>query len=351
MGKNQVKLLKARYLTDIVARWKEHDGEIHPSEIEQRLAEFKYYSQVSEHEYATFVTSVEDAIYESEIEFYKDKIKHKHEDLLTMRMFIKTNMTEFGNLKPRLQETLRIWEQKENDELFETQIQLYQRLLTTNKATLDDIHDRIEDDVNIRAVKRRLYATVELWARERKGPVNGLDRLAKDNQNIHTFAISNQTNDMLKLLSKVDVPHNQKTMQEIKEVWLIQNPSLEQDMRAWANTPTVIEKDDFLYRNTLRSTWAKIKTYPADIQKELAKRLYEECVESIGMCAQGHISRLTNVFVGFDEKFVQPESLQDRMAKVSLLEISEEQKKAEATKIMDQMNVPLEHRQVWLDAF
>ena len=351
MGKNQIKLLKARYLTDIVARWKIRDAEIRLEDLDDRLQEFRRLTSISDHEYAAFIKNIEDAIYNSEIAFYQDQIKHKREDIQSMRAFIHHTMTPFGQVKQRLLETANEWQKKENDELFETQIQLYQRLLTTEKATLDDIYDRVANDMQIPSVKRRLFATIELWARERRGPMPALDRFAKDNQNIHTFVIANQTNDMLEALKQISVPPNQKTMQEILGVWKETCPQVEQDIRAWARNPTIVEKDDYLYRNTLRSVWSKIKTYDQETQAELAKRLYEECQESVGMCAQGHISRLTNVFAGFDDRCQKPETFQDTMAAVSLLEISEEQKKAEAIKIMDQMNMPLQDRNVWLEAF
>jgi hypothetical protein len=58
------------------------------------------------------------------------------------------------------------------------------------------------------------------------------------------------------------------------------------------------------------------------------------------------------VLVGFDGSVApQKESLQDRMAAISLLELDTELKIVEATKIMDEMNVPKEERTAWLEAF
>ena len=69
------------------------------------------------------------------------------------------------------------------------------------------------------------------------------------------------------------------------------------------------------------------------------------------MCAQGHMSRLANVFVGFDERCTATETLQDQMASLALLDIPEAEKKERARQIFEERQVPKDERQAWLDAF
>ena len=69
------------------------------------------------------------------------------------------------------------------------------------------------------------------------------------------------------------------------------------------------------------------------------------------MCAQGHIARLTNVLVGFDEAFKQPVSLGDRMADISRMDITEEEKRMAGILVLQEFAVPLAEQGAWLDAF
>ena len=88
---------------------------------------------------------------------------------------------------------------------------------------------------------------------------------------------------------------------------------------------------------------------------ELLKRLWEECYESVGMCAQGHLSRLANVMVGYDES-IRPsvsnrEEFQTQMAEIAKKEDILENKIKEATLLMDTINMPQDERESWLEAF
>ena len=347
MGKKHVKQFRQRYLSDIVARWKNAEGNLHEATIQNQLDTFRKQSGVTEYEYESFLVALEDELFQSESQFYEEKIRYGHETLPSMRVYVEHTMTSFRELKPRLLALNRRWQQERDNQLLETQIQAYQTLLTTGQTTLEDLYDRVEAEQLSRAVKRRLYATIELWARTKQGPMKGLADLAKDNQNIHTFAVSNATKDMLLLLQEIPVPTNQSTLKEIQQAWITypNSETVVQDMRSWANC-------ELAYRSALRSVWAKIKVYVEEPRKELSKRLYEECTEAVGMCAQGHMSRLANVFVGFDERFLptETESLQDKMANLSLLDISEEQKKERARQILEERKVPQEEHQAWLDA-
>jgi hypothetical protein len=90
-------------------------------------------------------------------------------------------------------------------------------------------------------------------------------------------------------------------------------------------------------------------------RSELWRRFYEECNESVGMCCEGHISRLCNVLVGFEEDFKPPvpfgEIVQTTMAKISEMDAPLEEKVKLAMAFFDEHKVPLEARTAWLDAF
>ena len=88
---------------------------------------------------------------------------------------------------------------------------------------------------------------------------------------------------------------------------------------------------------------------------EMFRRAWEECVEATGMCCEGHISRLCNVLVGFDEAFQPPvsfgELLQSKMSAIAGLDVPDEEKRRQATAFFDEHGTPAEERVAWLEAF
>jgi hypothetical protein len=152
------------------------------------------------------------------------------------------------------------------------------------------------------------------------------------------------------------VKQKQKTLSEIETAWMGQCyvnytklTTVLEDMRKWGNTETVCAEGDWAYRKALRGLWTKIQTNP-----ELVQRLWEESLDSLGMCAQGHLSRLANVLVGFEEGVKTPicmkELFQNEISLLAAKEMTNEEKERQAKSLMDTYFIPEEERQVWLDA-
>jgi hypothetical protein len=127
------------------------------------------------------------------------------------------------------------------------------------------------------------------------------------------------------------------------------------DMRDWGNRKFVMKKGENVYKATLRGLWAKIKTYEPEVRDELIKRLYEECHEAVGLCADGHVGRLCNVLVGFDTEFTSSlspmEYFQNNIALISEnIHSTQESKVQQAIELMNSVEMPEGERKVWLDA-
>jgi len=191
-------------------------------------------------------------------------------------------------------------------------------------------------------------------------PRTDLEAMARDSQNVHTRAVSEQTNRGIDLLMTVEVPETQNTMGEIRAEWtriFTTSPVQEllyEDMVRWWNIQTCVNQGDWLYRKLLRRLWAKIKsTKPDETRLELVKRLQQECAESYRLCCIGHINRLVNVMVGFDEGFKQdvPKGLllQERFARLSAIEDDVERFR-QATEIISELGLTTEEAAPWLDA-
>jgi hypothetical protein len=197
------------------------------------------------------------------------------------------------------------------------------------------------------------------------GPgVPELGRLSRDTQNVHRAVVSEQTNRNVELLlATPDVPEHCRAHELLAAVWLnLRIASWSHvrqtidDMVAWREKPTCKVTNDWLYRKLLHGLFMRIYRMPeGETRKELWKRFYQECSESIGMCCEGHISRLANVLVGFEEDFKPPipfgEIVQARMSSIAEMDAPLEEKVRLAMAFFDDHKVPLEARTAWLDAF
>jgi hypothetical protein len=154
-------------------------------------------------------------------------------------------------------------------------------------------------------------------------PKTDLEALSRDNQNVHTGAVNKQTASGVTTLLETLLVVGQDTLAEIKEVWetrpVATRKSILKDMTRWYQTALCRTEDDYLYRRLLDGLWTRIKLSPH--KEDLVQRLWEEADESRKMCCEGHISRLCNVLVGYDETFQAPvsagEMLQQKIAAIS----------------------------------
>ena len=209
-------------------------------------------------------------------------------------------------------------------------------------------------------VKWRIISLVDTWQMQKDmtGAVD-LRRLARDNQNLHTTVIAEQTNSALQRLLDQPVPPGQRTMDEIMTCWIARWPkhdfaSVFEDMQNYGKIDTIYKANDYAYRYALRGAWAKIKTYSAEYRKTLEYRLLCECTDSVHMCAEGHIARLANVFVGFDDAFQTELSVGEKvgnaMSALSKSELSLKEKLEEGKKILTDLGLSKEEQGPWLEA-
>lgn len=191
-----------------------------------------------------------------------------------------------------------------------------------------------------------------------------LEGFARDTQNIHTRVVTEQTNAGLDILLNADVPVEQQTIAEVNAcirklvddkhitTSLDEMKSVDKDIKRWYRVHSCRTDGDFLYKRTLDGLWAKMKT--SVLRSELEVRMWQEMVDSLRMCCDGHISRLTNVMCGFDDAFAPPlspaELLQNRMAVISGLEGGIILQVAETLAAFKELKVPEDQWEPWIDA-
>lgn len=207
------------------------------------------------------------------------------------------------------------------------------------------------------------------WERVRRQPMFGANQreaqLAADPQNVHTQEITQQMKDAVAMLSSIKVPSTQiNTINEIQATFVQQKRSAYEirkvmdDVEVWWRKPTTYTRDDKLYKKCLRGLWWTIKQYNGEVREELEKRLWDELRDGAiphSVCTQGHMARLSNVMVGFDEAFVPPvpvgEILQQKMAAIYGMEVGYEEQLRLATDVLVELKIPQEQYAEWLSAF
>jgi hypothetical protein len=242
--------------------------------------------------------------------------------------------------------------------------------LVSKKITLNEVDNYIHLQP-YQEVRIRMWSLVDIWTLTYKGPVADLGDISKDGQSIHVREVEKTTHDGIHVLSNLEVPKGQQTLTEIYSAFqstvfvneYAVNPQsvklklkrVVNDMRDWASRDKVMSTTENVYKNVLRGLWVKIKSYEQEIRDELVKRLWEECFESLDMCADGHVGRLINVLIGFDDDFkskISPmEYFQNNMALISQNALAPMAFKVEhARKLMDEIGMPEEQRGAWIEA-
>lgn len=187
--------------------------------------------------------------------------------------------------------------------------------------------------------------------RDREPPRSQLEALTRDNQNVHTSVVNNQTSSTLEKLLDIETEPQYKNFENEVGRTTETIPVLS-DIETWYNKRTCRNRNDHLYQRVFDGLWVTI-TKSAH-KKELTQRLLEEAHDSLGMCCEGHISRLCNVLVGFDET-VQPEIsvgelLQQKMAAISGMDLSVEHKVGQAWTVFEELKIPMNDREAWIEA-
>lgn len=215
-----------------------------------------------------------------------------------------------------------------------------------NRATYDDLVLHIRDEWAFYR-EQRLVPTAKATTE--------LQRLALDNQNVHTKEVNQQTSDAMKYLLETSVPNGQDTLAELETAWTDkkQVKKVLRDVKLWYGMKTCVRTDDYLYKHMLDGLWVRIKQHKE--RQELTQRLWEEAFESVDKCCQGHLSRLANVLVGFTEEVKAEvplgEILQQKMSVIAAKEIDVLHKVCEAWFVCEELKVPQEERTAWIDAF
>jgi len=236
-------------------------------------------------------------------------------------------------------------------------------VLNGNLVSIKTVYDMIEmhafngDDI----ILVQMEISVDKWVFVNIGPVKQLSHITSNRQSVHENVVEDATRKGISILVAFPIPKKQNTISEIEIAFkkLIVEPQLKKviaDIKDMESRISVVKKDENLYRKVLNGLWAKIRSYTdADVRRELVKRLYDECLDSLETCADGHVGRLVNVLCGFDDDFVpqmsKMEYFRNNIGLIAANDLaSHELKVKHAKKLMDDVGMPEEERLAWFQA-
>lgn len=141
-----------------------------------------------------------------------------------------------------------------------------------------------------------------------------LRRFAHDNQNVHTTAAVNMTKEVVNRILKIPVPDEykwnsrvcSKTPGEIVVRCRLTPRAAWQMISKYCQAETIYEMGEGIYGKVLDGVWQYIlKMEDSD---GICQALRQEMEDSIGMCAQGNLSRICNILAGYMEGIGSQES-------------------------------------------
>ena len=210
------------------------------------------------------------------------------------------------------------------------------------------------------------------WNRVRAGavprpPAGTLAAFVADTQNVHTGVVSNQTHEGVKNLLSIPIKSGQSERTAkfaaslldlaVQLKWTTKQVSARvlADHTHWYATRTCRVVDDWLYKRVFDGLALTIcRKSDKELRAELLKRLFEEMKDSLGMCCDGHITRLVNVLAGFDDAFAPEKSIgektQELFAALAAKECSLLEKVAEGVRGLRTFGVPEDEWEPWIDA-
>jgi hypothetical protein len=187
----------------------------------------------------------------------------------------------------------------------------------------------------------------------RRRQLGELERFANDNQNVHLTATVQMVKTVVDRVLKIPVPeefHGSRTVGEMILHVPMPPDSVQWFVKKYFADEDIYEYGHGIYAKVVNAVWQYVRSSPD--KKDLCSILATEIQDSIGMCAQGNLTRICNVLAGYLEGVnteTQGEQLQRRMAKLMELETPEDRIR-EGKKILEELAVPLDQQDAWIEA-
>jgi hypothetical protein len=180
--------------------------------------------------------------------------------------------------------------------------------------------------------------------------IKDLNKFSKDKQNVHTSPMVKRTLNIANIL--IDIAKKNYCEDSLVEFLHIVNLSeavKDNLMNYYFSESSIYDLVAPTFKIVFDGLWIYIKKQKIEIQRELIKILAQELNDNVETCAQGNLSRLTNVLSGYIDQPVMEVSLQDSMSEISK-EKDTRLRLSKAKKELEKRHIKGEEYHAWLDA-
>lgn len=188
-------------------------------------------------------------------------------------------------------------------------------------------------------------------------PQGDLEQIAHDKQNVHTQVVVKNTIKAIEILLKLNPlvivnPSKKACAELIVECPLTVRAICDFTIRYWSTDVTIYDMGPGIYFQIVNAVWDFTKKSPH--REDICKIIATELDDSVGMCAQGALSRLCNILAGYVEGIGEQRSAAEilgdalaSIAKDSTLNLYKKLNRARA--ILEEHKIPREEWDAWLD--
>lgn len=193
---------------------------------------------------------------------------------------------------------------------------------------------------------------------QRDDPNENLRAFTNDPQNVHTRSAVQQTKDIVQRILNIPVPEEyqwnmnycSKTPGEIIIDCKLTPKAAWQMQAKYSQDDDIYDMGKGIYGKTLDGVWQYIRG--SKEKADIISALRQELEDSIGMCAQGNLSRICNILAGFMDGVGSQESLAEMLGRQLPLLLDIENhiiRMKEAINIMGTNGVPKQEWLVWIE--
>ena len=179
-----------------------------------------------------------------------------------------------------------------------------------------------------------------------------LGKFSQDKENVHTKKIVDVTleraNEMIDLCKKK--PDSDDAFINLISDSKLSDKAKENMSKYYFSMDSIYNLPKPTYKLVLEGLWIYIESKLIKTRLEMKERLRQELEDNVGTCAQGNLSRLSNVLDFYDNKTVEYEApLPDIMAQISK-EKNVSVRKSKALEVLKKRKIPKEEFDAWMEA-
>ena len=186
-----------------------------------------------------------------------------------------------------------------------------------------------------------------------------LQKIATDKQGVHRREVVDHIMENLEIIKKIPVPQEytwnkkicSRTPGDIIDKCSIPPDAVGQMIHLYCSDANIYDLGQGIYGKTLDKVWQYILN--SEHKTDLVNILRSTLLENVATCAQGNLTRLLTVLVGYLDNLGQGETLNETLGReigqIAVDKLGD--KYTRVVKVLEANKVPKEERNIWLSDF